>query len=232
MVHEPQLATDGLPWMLVRAAAGGSAGALELLCERCRPLVERWLWFRWRHSPFVGLIEDATQEVFVECLRPDGALSHADPARSEHGFDAYLRGVVAHVAARVERRYARDFAHRRRLAVAAARADLPQHAVEAQMDRRWVRAVLARALARLETPQFATKMAHSAREFLALHLEQGLPVREIARRWHLHAAQVHELRRRAMRRLKNAVLHVLGKSHCRAAADEREAARELLALLD
>src|SRR5678815_2684455 len=102
-----------------------------------------WFWFHWGHSPLRTLVDDATQEVFLECFRPGGALTHFDIERS-HGVAAFLRGVVRNVAHRLEHAHARDVDRRRRLAIAAT-ASSGAGAAE-QLDRVWQRDRVAAAL--------------------------------------------------------------------------------------
>jgi RNA polymerase sigma factor (sigma-70 family) len=214
------------------AAAGGDPTEQAVFAAVYGELVRKWLWFRWRHGPLRGLIEDAVQEVFVECLRPGGALQHLDPGRAVHGPAAFLRGVVQHVAQRIERSEARRLRTiRERLADSpTVRPDPPE-----QGDADWARARIATALDMLDRGDRASPPHRSLRQFLRLHFEDGLPVRAIARLWHEPAQRVQETRRRACRRFRDCLVRVVqGKDPGHQAGPEEtgaSVAREVLQLL-
>lgn len=232
MLH-PQIAADpGQAWQLVEAAATGDLGAQAAFSRQFEPLVHRWLWFRWRHTPFKSLIEDAAQDVFVECFRPGGALQHVDRTRCSHGVEAYLRGLVQNVALRVERIEARHFHHRRRAVVQAG--TLPRLGSAEQLDRDLMQQRVDAALALLDSEDVRTKSGHSLRELLRLHFEGGQPVRAIAQLWDEKVEHVHELRRRACSRFRACLLRVWSGSSAgrsEGGAKEVELGREALALL-
>ena len=52
---------------------------------------------------FSEFVDDATQEVFVECFKQGGVLDQADPTRLK-SFHAFLLGVVRNVCRRYETR--------------------------------------------------------------------------------------------------------------------------------
>ncbi len=213
-------------WRLVGAAAGGDPAARDEFCRHFAPQVRTWLRHRWSHAPFHGFVDDAVQETLLECLRPRGALARCDRERATHGFGAFLRSVAEHVAARIERRQARDYRHQRRLEVARGRATRPQLAAPAQIDRRWLAGRMQAAMAQCDRRGKATP--HSAHELLRLLFLDGLTVREIAARWHQRAEQVHELRRRALRRLRRCLVRMLGAG---GTTGEADLGRHLFALL-
>jgi DNA-directed RNA polymerase specialized sigma24 family protein len=130
----------------------------------------------------------------LECCRRDGALARFD-ARQGTACAAFLRGVAANVAARIERREARRAARCRHLganvhSVPAAAADDGAGSLRDRVEA--ARAGLARAGDR----------GRLVAEVLRLNVDSGLPVRTIARRWGCPAEQVHALRRRAIRMLR------------------------------
>jgi DNA-directed RNA polymerase specialized sigma24 family protein len=65
--------------------------------------VIRYLAARWRGSHLRPDLDDAVQEVFVECFRQGGALEAAGDGRVP-SFRAFLCGVVRNVAHRFESR--------------------------------------------------------------------------------------------------------------------------------
>lgn len=87
----------GLPADLPnRTAANSSFGRCYL------PLIRRLIAARWRGTPMHGELDDAVQEVFIECLKPDGPLSRVDAARGS--VSGVLFGVARNVARRFEHR--------------------------------------------------------------------------------------------------------------------------------
>jgi RNA polymerase sigma-70 factor (ECF subfamily) len=66
---------------VIRAAAAGSAADREELARRYLGVVRAYLAARWRGSPLRDDLDDATQDVFVECFRAGGALFHAETKR-------------------------------------------------------------------------------------------------------------------------------------------------------
>ena len=124
-------------WTLVRAAAAGDARKRDEFARRYASVLRAFFAARWRGSRFVGDVDDAVQDVFVECFRPAGALDRVDAARG--GFRAYLYGVARHIALRREGRRSRE-----RLAHEAALNNPPDdHTSLSQVfDRAWAKAIL------------------------------------------------------------------------------------------
>jgi hypothetical protein len=56
-------------WTMIRAAAAGSAADREELARRYLAIVRSYLAARWRGTTLRADLDDATQAVFVECLR-------------------------------------------------------------------------------------------------------------------------------------------------------------------
>src|SRR5262245_7162653 len=86
-------------WTVIVAAAAGSAGDRAEVARRYAPVVRTYLAARWRSSPCLHDLDDAVQEVFVECFKQGGVLDRAERGR---GFRPFLYGVVRHVALRFE----------------------------------------------------------------------------------------------------------------------------------
>ena len=80
-------------WTLIRDAARGQETAQADFARRYQPVVRAYLAARWRGTLRLSELDDATQEVFVDCFRDGGLLGRADPA-SEGGFRAFLFGAV------------------------------------------------------------------------------------------------------------------------------------------
>src|SRR5215831_5732627 len=90
-------------WTVIRAAAAGSPADREELARRYLAVVRAYLAARWRGLNLRAELDDAVQEVFVECFRQGGALEAAGAGRVS-SFRAFLYGVVRNVARRFESR--------------------------------------------------------------------------------------------------------------------------------
>jgi RNA polymerase sigma-70 factor (ECF subfamily) len=216
-------------WTVIQAAAAGSREDREQFVLRYASIVRAYLAARWRQSACAGELEDAVQDVFVDCFKPDGVLGRVDPARGG-GFRAFLYGVVRVVALRLETRRARD-RHQQ------AAPDMPleevadseQNLAEA-FDRAWARA-LVREAAQLQAERAAQDGPAALRrvELLQLRFHDNLPIRDIAVRWQCDAGQLHHDYARARQEFKAALLEVMAFHHPGTpAAIEQECANLLL----
>ena len=191
-------------WTLIRAAAGGDPAARDRFARVYLPVVTVYLAARWR-SARRG-VEDAAQDVFVECFRAGGLLEKADPDR-DGGFRAFLLGAVRNVARRHEARRRVD---------ARLPADLPADdtgPAEA-FDRAWARALLKEA-GRVQH-QHAEKAGPSAVrrvQLLRLRFGEGLPIRDIAARWGEDAAKLHHEYATAREEFRSALREVVAFHH-------------------
>src|SRR5688572_15810602 len=90
-------------WSMIHGAAQGLGDQQEEFARRYAPVVRAYLLARWARSQRYQDIDDAVQEVFVQCFRAGGALSRADRARPG-GFRAFLHGVIRNVSPKIEAR--------------------------------------------------------------------------------------------------------------------------------
>src|SRR5262245_8932211 len=130
-------APESTGWTVTRAAAAGSPAGREELARRYLGVVRAYLSARWAGSALREDLNDATQEVFVECFRQGGAVEAAGAGRVP-GFRAFLYGVVRNVARRFESRPVR------------AAGPLPEMAADDDsqsrlFDRAWAQAIMAEA---------------------------------------------------------------------------------------
>ncbi|MEL6713122.1 MAG: sigma-70 family RNA polymerase sigma factor [Planctomycetota bacterium] len=178
-------------WTLLRDAADERDGARERFARLYLPVVQGYLGQRWRGFGRQEDIEDASQQVLLECIRPDGALQNA-PERAERGFRAYLYGVTANVARRLEE-------SRRDRRVRQAEDSAVVHGLEASddpasavFDRGWATA-LAREAGERHRSSADPGDERSVRQvrLLELRFGEGLPIREIAARWGADPAELH-----------------------------------------
>jgi RNA polymerase sigma-70 factor (ECF subfamily) len=216
---------------VIQAAAAGGAGDREQFARRYGPVVRAYLASRWRSSPCLGELDDAVQEVFVECFKQGGVLERAEPGRGG-GFRPFLYGVVRNVALRFEAQYGRRRAQQPPDAldldgVADAEASLSH-----VFDRAWARALL-REAATLHEQQAgqAGEAACRRLELLRLRFHEGLPIREIARRWGTAAEVLHHEYARARQEFRAALLEVVAFHHPGSPAEIEQECANLLACL-
>ena len=89
-------------WTMIQGAARGGAEDRERFAVRYAPVVRAYLEARWGNTPLAEFLDDAVQEVFVECFKQDGVLDRADDIRFGN-FRQFLLGVVRNVALRIEK---------------------------------------------------------------------------------------------------------------------------------
>src|SRR5262249_46734204 len=80
-------------WTVIAGPAAGHGPDREQFARLYTPVVRAWLGARWRQHPLLADLDDAVQEVFVECFRAGGVLQRADPERAG-GFRPFLFGVI------------------------------------------------------------------------------------------------------------------------------------------
>jgi len=192
-------------------------------------VVRGYLAARWRKGPLRRDLDDAVQEVFVECFKQGGILSHAQRDRPG-GFRAFLYGVVRNVARRLEARRSRD-------QQAADDVDLDELPADEEsqarlFDRAWARSLLREAAQRQEEHARRAGAAALHRvELLRLRFHDGLPIRTIAARWQIEAATLHHEYAKARQDFKTALAEVVAFQHPGTPAEiERECANLLLLL--
>ena len=174
---------EGTCWTLIEDAAAGSAAAREALAGRYLPLVRRALSARWAGGPLAVEIDDAVQEVFVECLRDGGVLERVEVERPD-SFRRFLRGVARNVARRIEERRAERRDRPRSATFHADAWSADETSFEEAFDREWARSVLREATERLaEAAQSADERARQRVELLRRHYGEGVELAALAREW-------------------------------------------------
>jgi len=212
-------------WTLIRAAADGSQSALSQFAERYQPTVRRSLDARWNGSRRIDWIDDAVQEVFVECIRPGGALSKAD-SHFSGGFRAYLFGVTRNVMLRYESRPMAGQLDGEEFVA-------DEATVGEVFDREYARAIMK------EASQLQRRIAESQGdaavrrvELLHARFSDGLPIRAIAELWCVDPAWLHHEYSKARSEFLSALLDVVAASQPSATHAENQATcKELLGML-
>jgi len=225
------LPPDNLSWSTIARASTGEREARSAFGRTYLPVVREFLEVRWQATPLSGEIDDAVQEVFVECLRPDGVLSRAVP---EHGdVRGLLFGVTRNVAARFEerarKRYRRDEDAGSMLDAIPGR----EPSLSVVFDREWARALMRLAGERMRAA--ASNGSAGARlrvDLLELRFAGGLPIREIARQWEVDADAVHRAYAKAREEFRLYLRRVIAEHAVRTEADLDEEVARLFGLLE
>jgi len=216
-------------WTLIRKAAMGEKPDREDFARIYEPVVRAYLCARWRRTPLLQETDDAVQNVFVACFKEKGALANADAERPG-GFRSYFYGVIRNTALFMERTW-----HRRRDKPRGA--PVPLEEMEAEdphlsgvFDREWARAILREAGNRqAELAGERDERARRRVELLRLRFEEGLPIRDIARRWEVEPPWLHHEYARARREYRNALVEVVAHHH---PGDDGQVEREVDRLID
>ncbi|MCI0548535.1 MAG: sigma-70 family RNA polymerase sigma factor [Candidatus Rokubacteria bacterium] len=222
---------DSTCWTVLHAAAAGAAAAREAFATRYEPMVRAYLAARWKGSPLVQELDDAVQEVFVECLRQGGGLERAQPGRPG-GFRAFLYGLVRNVALRVEQKRARNQARQSPDPVEPDAIPAREDTLSRVFDRAWAKTIMREAAARQAEQADALGPASRRRvELLRLRFQEGMPIREVAKLWNDEPAALHHEYARAREEFKTALLEVIAFYHPDSPARAERECAELLALL-
>ena len=209
---------------MIRGAAEGGVADRAAFARRYEPVIRAYLGARWRHSALIREIDDTAQEVFLACLREDGALTRVDPDRGD--FRGYLYGVVRNVARRAEERWSK----RERQPGSMHQLDAVESdddPLSVAFDRAWALALLRAAMQRQRKHARDTGNGALRRvELLRLRFKDDLPIREIAARWDEDAARLHKQYARARREFAAALREIVAEHHAGTPAEvERECVR-------
>jgi RNA polymerase sigma-70 factor (ECF subfamily) len=215
-------------WRLIEGAARGGVREKAEFARRYEPSARAYFAARWRGSPLMAEIDDAIQELFVECYRKDGVLAKADPERSG-GFRALFFGVVRNVALRCEQKLARDAGKQPDTSVKWERMPDPGASLSTVFDRAWARSVMRDAAAEHAARARREGAAAWRRyEILRLRFQEDMPIRDIAKLWNADAADVHHDYATARREFE-AVLREVVAQRCSGTPEHAEQAlKELL----
>ncbi len=196
-------------WTVIRRAAQGIPADQAEFVGRYGSVIRAYLVARWRHTALFDQVEDAAQQVLLDCFKKDGALSRADPDR-EAGFRAFLYGVVRNVALTVERKRARTRERQTTSSVDLEAFESKEDSCATVFDREWARTLL-RDAAEVQLARARKKGPDATRRhrLLALRYGENLPIREIAARWEMDAAVLHREYPKAREEFKRALMDVV-----------------------
>ena len=95
---------DATCWTLIHAAAAGDEPARERFARLYQPIARSYLVSRWQRPPLLTALDDAMQDVFVECFKVNGVLEKVVELQPD-GFRAFLHGVLRNIARRHEEKH-------------------------------------------------------------------------------------------------------------------------------
>jgi RNA polymerase sigma-70 factor (ECF subfamily) len=199
--------------------------------QRYRPLIEQYLRTRWSGSPRHALVDDALQDVLLECLKADGLLARTSDA-PPRSFRAFLLGAARNVALRYES--GRGLAPRETPVPVA---DLEgvagsEERASRAFERAWARWIVreaARAMA--ARGQILGRAALRRVELLRLRFFEEKPIRDIAREWGEDAIDLHREYTHAREEFRAALFEVLELHHSGRPDEAHEEAARLLEVL-
>jgi RNA polymerase sigma-70 factor (ECF subfamily) len=215
-------------WTVIEAAAAGSPAAREEFARCYAPVVRAYLAARWRSSPSLNDLDDAVQEVFLQCFQRNGVLERADRGR---GFRPFLYGVARNVALRVETERGRRREQQPPSDAGLEGIPAADESLSRTFDRAWAKALLREAARALERRARADGAAYRRVELLRLRFHDGLPIRDIAARWQADPALLHHEYARARQEFRAALAEVVAFHHPGTAAEIDQECANLLALL-
>lgn len=212
-------------WTLIHDAARGDRAARDRFGRVYLPVARTYFAARWRGSTQSPSVDDAAQDLFVECFRSGGLLEKVDVDRPG-GFRAFLLGAARNVARRHESRQRPNN-------------PLPDEIpgddsgpAEA-FDKAWARALLREAASVQHRSADQSGAAAVRRvQLLRLRFHEGFPIRDIAKRWNEDPAKLHHEYATARDEFRAALKEVVAFHHPGAPAGELDRlAAELLALV-
>jgi RNA polymerase sigma-70 factor (ECF subfamily) len=221
---------DTTCWTLIHAAAAGDERERNKFAARYLDADRAYLGARWSNSSYLQLVDDAVQDVFVECFRDEGPLSRVD-ATSTRSFRAFLYGLVRNVARRLEAEQGR---------IAAKFSESPndievasdETALSKVFDRTWAKSIMRQAAEYHKESASADGPEASRRvELLRLRFTDGLAIRQIAELWEVDGAMLHREYSKARLEFHAALLHVVRFHHPGSDAEVEQEAQALLELL-
>jgi DNA-directed RNA polymerase specialized sigma24 family protein len=175
---------DKTCWTLIHSAAKGHDSSREEFARLYQPVARSYFESRWGFSTQNLDVDDAVQDVFVECFKSNGVLNRVSHDQPE-GFRRFFHGVLRNVALRRETQ---------RPAAEPLLTDVSSEDASASraFDRAWAQLILKEAV-RLQEEMAAKSGERAVKrlKLLRLRFEEGLPIRDIAVLWNEDAAKLH-----------------------------------------
>ena len=215
---------------MIRDAADGDQAGQAAFANQYLEAVQVYLRARWSRSPMIQFVDDAAQEVFVECFRENGPLNRVAKERTA-SFRAYLYGLVRNIAKRYESRRCED-ANRRGESISKLEMAADEPTLSHVFDRAWARMIMKQAGERHRIVAHQSGDAAIRRvELLKLRFQQGLPIRHIADQWQVEPALLHREYAKAREEFRRALVYVVGLNRPGPTSEIDEEVKQLLKLL-
>jgi RNA polymerase sigma factor (sigma-70 family) len=218
-------------WRLIKGAASGGKSERDEFARRYEPAARAYFAARWRKSPLLADLDDAIQDLFVECYSKDGVLAKADPARAG-GFRALFFGVLRNVALRCEQKATRDLKKQPDTSVnwnaISDHGDTPSEV----FDRAWAKALMREAADRhAAKAKGEGDAAWRRHEILRMRFHDGLPIRDIAKKWNADAADLHHEYATARKEFEAILRAIVAERYSEDPEEVERALKELLAAI-
>lgn len=205
-------------WNVIQKSAAADKEQREEFARRYSPIVRDYLTVRWAGSTLAERCEDAEHDVFVECFSNGGVLERADP-RHAGGFRPYFYGVIRNIARRHEDDHGKS--RGQQLSTDLDEYDLAsdETSLSQVLDRSWARSILTEAdkcyRRQCEAEGGPAQLRY---RLLGMRFEEGLSIREIAKRLKMDVELLHIQYRRARREFRRCLneeldLHVDPKAN-------------------
>jgi RNA polymerase sigma factor (sigma-70 family) len=210
-------------WEIIQGAARGDTSAqAEFAAIYGVPLRAYFRSLQGRYLSRGIDVDDLVQDVFVECMKREGALTRADAGRGP--FQYFLRGVAHNVAMRAVAGPVHHLSADTEAMDMLVAEDLTASRV---FDREYAQAILLRARALM-----AQSSDERLGEILRLRSEEGLSLGEVAARLNMTAQMVRNLNEKARAAFERTLLQVLESDDPSATRGEVVArAKDLIRLL-
>lgn len=195
-------------WTVIHGASEGRRGDRDAFVDVYGPVIHTYFDSRWARGPRASVVDDAVQQVFVECFKHGGALLSASDRRRANrlpSFRGFLHGVIRNVARRFEEPRGREV-----------RADTLFDPVDdepeaaAAFDRAWAQAILREAAGRhADRARIMGPEAERRVRLLDRHFNHGESIRDLATAWDLDLKFAHRQFARAREEFRESLQDVL-----------------------
>lgn len=180
-------------WTLIEGASTGRDADIQRFVESYGPIVRAYLSARWKGSPLAANVDDAAQEVFIECFREGGMLARASSGRVE-SFRAFLLGAVRFISIRFEKqKRSRD--DRERPVETGFEAEDPagdDKRLSRVFDRAWAQSIVREAATRhAERARIMGQDAQRRLEILQLHFNEGMRIKDVSEKFGMPLKATH-----------------------------------------
>jgi DNA-directed RNA polymerase specialized sigma24 family protein len=218
---------DDTHWSMIEEAALGESVARARFVNRYMPVVSAYLGARWRLSAYKQQLDDASQEVFLDCFKEGGALTRADRKRGR--FRSFLFGVARTVALRFEESSPRGQGRDRPAGSHMGRVLDDADGPSTVFDRAFALSLVREARLRFGCEADETRARQA--ELLRVRFEDGRPIRDVAEDWGVDPAWLHREYRRARIAFLDELMAVVGEEHGGTVAEVRRECARLAGLI-